>query len=93
MFCDRSCDCNNGATETKAKTCEKLKRLFVMPVVDPVSDRVPLVGHYVTPGKGRVRGAGGSFISSASSNKHEKKQRKLKSLSLVVYYPQNLRTR
>ena len=47
-------------------------------MVDPMSDRVPLVDHYVTPGKGRVHGAGGSFISSASSNKHKKKPGKTK---------------
>ena len=44
MFCDRPFDCSNGATETKVNTCEKLKGLFVAPVVDSVSDGVPLVG-------------------------------------------------
>ena len=71
MFCDRPFDCSNGATETKVNTCEKLKGLFVAPVVDPASDKVPSVGHFVTPGKRQVRGAAGSFISSASSNKHK----------------------
>ena len=71
MFCDRPFDCSNGATETEVKMCEKLKGLFVAPMVDPVSDGMPLVGHYVTPGKRRVRGADGSFSSSASSNKHK----------------------
>lgn len=82
MSCDRPFDCSNGASETKVNTCEKLKGLFVAPVVDSVSDGVPFVGHYVTPGKGRVcgavRGADGSFISSESSNKHKKKPGKTK---------------
>ena len=45
MSCDRPFDCSNGATETKVNTCEKLKGLFVAPVVDSVSNGVPLVGH------------------------------------------------
>ena len=60
------------------RPCEKLKGLFVAPVVEPVSNRVPSVGHFVTPGKRRVRGAAGSFISSAIYNKHKKKPGKTK---------------
>ena len=51
MVCDRPFDCSNGTTETKVNMCEKLKGLFVVPVVDPVSNRVNSVGHFVIPGK------------------------------------------